>query len=246
MGLAHYKIILAYNGSDFAGFQRQAEARTVQAEFEAALKKIGWLGTHILSAGRTDAGVHARGQVVSFQLDWRHTTEDLGNALNYYLPRDMAVNAVSQVAAGFHPRYDARSRRYRYRIFCQPVRDPLREDFAWRVWPPVQVERMKWAAAFLVGVHDFRAFGSPMTENGVTVREVFRAEWTHVGDECQFDITANAYLYHMVRRITFALVKIGQGEAETRLIPESLASGELRLTGLAPAAGLVLQEVVYK
>jgi tRNA pseudouridine38-40 synthase len=245
MGLAHYKIILAYNGSAFAGFQRQAEARTVQAEFEAALRKIGWEGAHILGAGRTDAGVHARGQVVSFQLDWGHTAEDLGNALNYYLPRDMAVNAVSEVGADFHPRYDATSRRYCYRVFCQPVRDPLREDLGWRVWPPVQIERMNRAAAHLIGVHDFRAFGSPMTEDGVTVREVFNAEWTGEGDECEFEITANAYLYHMVRRITFALVKIGQGEAGERLIPESLASGELALTGLAPATGLVLQEVVY-
>ena len=245
MGLAHYKIILAYNGSAFAGFQRQAKERTVQAEFEAALRKIGWDGMHILGAGRTDAGVHARGQVVSFQLDWGHTTQDLGNALNYYLPRDMAVNAVSEVGADFHPRYDARSRRYSYRIFCQPVRDPLREDFAWRVWPTVLVERMNRAAAHLIGVHNFSAFGRPMTENGVTLREVFNAEWTAAGDECQFDITANAYLYHMVRRITFALVIIGQGEVEERLIPESLASGELTLTGLAPAAGLVLQEVVY-
>jgi tRNA pseudouridine38-40 synthase len=245
MGLAHYKIILAYNGSAFAGFQRQIEARTVQAEFEEALRKIGWEGTHILGAGRTDAGVHARGQVVSFQLDWGHTPEDLGNALNYYLPRNMAVNAVSEVAADFHPRYDARSRRYCYRIFCQPVRDPLREDFAWRIWPPVQLERMNQAAAHLVGVHDFRAFGSPMTEDGATVREVFNAEWTGAGDEYQFDICANAYLYHMVRRITFALITIGQGEAEESLILESLTSGELTLTGLAPAAGLVLQEVVY-
>jgi tRNA pseudouridine38-40 synthase len=245
MGLAHYKIILAYNGSAFAGFQRQVEARTVQAEFEEALRKIGWESTHILGAGRTDAGVHARGQVVSFQLDWKHTPEDLANALNYYLPRDMAVNAVSEVAADFHPRYDARSRRYCYRIFCQPVRDPLREDFAWRVWPPVQLERMNQAAAHLVGLHDFRAFGSPMTEDGATVREVFNVEWTGAGDEYQFGISANAYLYHMVRRITFTLVTIGQGEAEESLILESLTSGDLTLTGLAPAAGLVLQEVVY-
>jgi len=155
------------------------------------------------------------------------------------------VNAVNEVGADFHPRYDARSRRYRYRIICQPVRDPLREDFAWRVWPPVQIERMNRAAAHLIGVHDFRAFGSPMTEDGVTVREVFNAEWTAAGDEWKFDITANAYLYHMVRRITFALVTIGQGEAEERLILESLSSGKLTLTGLAPSAGLVLQEVIY-
>lgn len=245
MGLAHYKIILAYNGSAFAGYQRQAEVRTVQAEFEDALLKIGWHGNSVLSAGRTDAGVHARGQVVSFQLDWEHTTEDLRNALNYYLPRDMAVRLVSEVPADFHPRYDAKSRHYRYRIYCQPVRDPLREGFAWRVWPPVEIELMNSAGVNLIGSHDFQAFGSPMTEDGVTEREVFSAEWTGKDDEGQFEIAANAYLYHMVRRITFALVMIGQGQAAENIISESLRSGQLELTGLAPAAGLVLQEVVY-
>lgn len=250
MGLAHYKLILAYKGSAFAGYQRQAEVRTVQAEFETALKKIGWQGDHVLSAGRTDAGVHASGQVVSFQLDWGHTTDDLQNALNYYLPRDMAVRSVDEAPHDFHPRYAAKSRHYRYQIFSQPVRDPLREDFAWRVWPPVAIERMNKAAAELVGSHDFQAFGSPMTEDGVTVREVFSAEWmavqrTEKNDEWQFDIAANAYLYHMVRRITFALVTIGQGEAPVSLINDSLRSGQLKFTGLAPAAGLVLEKVVY-
>jgi tRNA pseudouridine38-40 synthase len=245
MGLAHYKIILTYNGSAFAGYQRQAEERTVQAEFEAALKELGWQGEHVLSAGRTDAGVHARGQVVSFQLNWEHTTEDLRNALNYYLPRDMAVRSVSEVPANFHPRFDAKRRHYRYQIYCQPVRDPLREDYAWRVWPPVEVGRMNAAAQRLIGAHDFRAFGSPMTAEGVTVREVFIAEWAGAGDAWQFDIVANAYLYHMVRRLTFALVAIGQGEVDERLISESLNSGTLPLTGLAPAAGLVLESVEY-
>ena len=250
MGLAHYKLILAYNGSAFAGYQRQAEVRTVQAEFESALKKIGWQGEHVLSAGRTDAGVHAMGQVVSFQLDWGHTTDDLQNALNHYLPRDMAVRSVNKVAHDFHPRYAAKRRHYRYRIFCEPVRDPLREDFAWRVWPPVEITLMNKAAADLVGSHDFQAFGSPMTADGVTVREVFSAEWLKLhpsgaNSEWQFTIAANAYLYHMVRRITFTLVTIGQGQAPPNLVAESLRTGQLELTGLAPAAGLVLEKVVY-
>lgn len=245
MGAAHYKIILAYNGAAFAGYQLQAKARTVQAELEAGLRIIGWQGRHVCNAGRTDAGVHARGQVVSFQLDWNHTAEDLQNALNYFLPKDMAVRDVSEVESDFHPRYDAKSRHYCYQIFCQPVRDPLREDFAWRVWPPVQVERMATAAQDLVGLHDFKAFGSPMTEDGVTLREVFSAEWTGEGDAWQFHIRANAFLYHMVRRIAFVLVAIGQNEAAVDLIAESLNSGELALTGLAPAGGLVLEDVVY-
>lgn len=245
MGIAHYKIILTYNGSAFAGFQRQLEARTVQGEFEAALQQIGWTGRSILSAGRTDAGVHARAQVVSFRLDWAHTTDDLRNALNYYLPQDMAVQSVVEVTSGFHPRFDAKSRLYRYHLYCQPVRDPLREAYAWRVWPQPDLDRMNLAARTLIGAYDFAAFGSPMTEDGPTIREVFLAEWHQTGDSFRFDIKANAFLYHMVRRIAFALVKIGIREAPTGLIRESLETGELSLTGLAPAQGLVLEEVIY-
>lgn len=245
MVLAHYKIILTYNGSAFAGFQRQLDTRTVQGEFETSLRKMGWKGQSIRGAGRTDAGVHARAQVVSFQLDWDHTLEDLRNALNYYLPQDMAVQTVAEVSADFHPRFDAKSRRYRYHLFCQPVRDPLREVFAWRVWPSLQIDWMRSAALALIGAHDFCAFGTPTSESGATFREVFSAEWQQDGDEYQFDITANAFLYHMVRRITRTLVAIGQGEAPVNLFEEALETGELTLTGLAPAEGLVLEEVSY-
>ena len=245
MGFAHYKVILSYNGTAFAGFQRQLNERTVQGEFEASLRQIGWTGKSIHAAGRTDAGVHARGQVVSFGLEWEHTPGDLVKALNYYLPQDVAVQEASEASPGFHPRYDAKSRRYRYSVICQPERDPLRETFAWRVWPEVQVDRMNAAAADLIGAHDFAAFGSPTSESGVTIREVFSAKWQKAGDVYQFDITANAFLYHMVRRITFTLVKVGQGEAPETLIADGLRSGELPLTGLAPAEGLVLEEVRY-
>jgi tRNA pseudouridine38-40 synthase len=245
MDPAHYKIILSYNGSAFAGFQRQQNARTVQGEIETGLRKMGWHGQSILGAGRTDAGVHARAQVVSFHLEWEHSLDDLRNALNYYLPNDMAVQSAVKVTEDFHPRYDAKSRRYRYTIFCSPVRDPLREGFAWRVWPEVNYERMVTAANFLIGVHDFKAFGSPTSENGTTVREVFFTRWQRNGEEYQFDITANAFLYHMVRRITFVLVNIGQDKTLVGTVGTSLATGEMTLTGLAPAEGLVLEEVIY-
>lgn len=245
MVLAHYKIILTYNGSAFAGFQRQNDARTVQGEFEAGLRKMGWKSQSILGAGRTDAGVHAKAQVVSFDLDWEHTTEDLRNALNYYLPKDMAVQAVEVVSPDFHPRFDAKSRRYCYHIFCQPVRDPLREAFAWRIWPAVDLSLMNRAAQKLSGIHDFSGFGSPTSEGGSTVREVFSAEWKQNGDSYRFDISANAFLYHMVRRIVYALVKIGMHEAPEALIEDLLDNREPLLQGLAPAEGLVLEEVSY-
>lgn len=245
MDSVHYKVTLSYNGSAFAGFQRQADARTVQGEFEAGLRQMGWKGKSILGAGRTDAGVHARGQVVSFQLDWEHSTEDLRNALNYYLPGDMAVRDVTAAPADFHPRFDAKSRTYRYCIFCQPVRDPLREDYAWRVWPTLKVDRMVKPSHALIGSHDFKAFGSAVTEGGTTVREVFSAGWQQDGDTFEFTITANAFLYHMVRRITLALVMIGQENAPEGLIEDCLGTGEFPFTGLAPAEGLVLEDVQY-
>jgi len=245
MGLVHYKVILSYNGSEFAGFQRQNDARTVQGEFEAGLRKIEWQGRSILAAGRTDAGVHAMGQVVSFRLDWQHSLDDLRNALNYYLPRDMAVQSVEIAPDDFHPRFDAQRRCYRYQVFCWPVRHPIREVFAWRVWPKLDLKRMQEAGKVLIGTHDFRAFGSPTSENGVTIREVFSLNWQQDGDENAFEICANAFLYHMVRRITFVLVKVGQGEVPPEVLSESLQTGTLSLTGLAPAQGLLLKEVRY-
>ena len=241
-----YKSILSYNGTEFAGFQRQLETRTVQLVFEQALRQLGWQDRSIHGAGRTDAGVHARGQVVSFRLAWAHSENDLVNALNYYLPQDMAITSVEKADEDFHPRFSAIWRRYRYHVICQPIRDPLREKFAWRVWPEMDLAQMNLAAGNMLGVHDFKAFGGPTSDSGVTVREVFAAEWQRSGDEYYFDITANAFLYHMVRRTTMMLVEIGQGKYPVSTIAEGIETGKLPLNGLAPAQGLVLEEVSYK
>src|SRR6266498_4995595 len=138
--MARYQLTLAYDGTDFFGSQRQAKPRTVKGELERALCKIGWTGSSVMMAGRTDNGVHAMGQVASFDLDWSHSDDDLVHALNAALPADMAVHQARMVHAKFHPRFDATSRLYRYRLFCQPLRDPLRERFAWRVWPATDGE----------------------------------------------------------------------------------------------------------
>ena len=135
--MARYQIILAYDGTDFLGSQRQASSRTVQSELEKALRKLGWHGQTVYLAGRTDTGTHASGQVAAFDLDWVHGLQKLQDALNAHLPRDMAVREVKAAADDFHPRFDASSRCYRYRLFCASVRDPLRERYAWRVWPAV-------------------------------------------------------------------------------------------------------------
>ncbi|RME89414.1 MAG: tRNA pseudouridine(38-40) synthase TruA [Anaerolineae bacterium] len=251
--MARYQVILAYDGTDFAGSQRQARARTVQGELERALRHLGWAGRAVMMAGRTDSGVHATGQVAAFDLEWRHSPEDLLRALNANLPPDLAVWQVKMTSSEFHPRFDAIARRYRYRLFCREVRDPLRERFAWRVWPPVDGERLRALAPLWEGQHDFAAFGSPTRPQGSTVRTVHHASWECHEDEWWFEIQADAFLYHMVRRMVAAQVAVAQGRLPAESIARALADparvrerSEKGLGGgLAPACGLTLVEVVY-
>ncbi len=247
--MARYQVILAYDGTAFFGFQRQVQgkkSRTVQAVIEPALRRIGWQGTKILAAGRTDTGVHAAGQVVAFDLDWPHGERALLAALNANLPPDVAAQAAFERRADFHPRYDALRRSYSYRIFCKPLRDPLRERYAWRVWPAPELERLQASAKELVGSHDFAAFGSPPHPGGATVRQVHGATWRAQTDELTFEITANAFLFRMVRHLVGLQVSIGQGALEVAVINQCFQSGSRELAKvLAPAQGLSLVQVVY-
>jgi tRNA pseudouridine38-40 synthase len=247
--MARYQVILAYDGTEFFGFQRQAQgkkSRTVQAEIESALRRIGWQATRILAAGRTDTGVHAAGQVVAFDLDWPHGVQALVAALNANLPHDVAVQAAFERRADFHPRYDALSRSYRYRIFCKPIRDPLRERYAWRVWPAPELERLQASAKELVGSHDFAAFGSPPRTGGSTVRQVFEAGWQAQADELTFEIAANAFLFRMVRHLVGLQVSIGQRALELVVLNQCFQSRSRELAKiLAPAQGLSLVQVDY-
>lgn len=245
--MVRYKLILAYDGSRFAGFQRQKNSRSVQAELERALGLLGWQGRSVLAAGRTDAGVHASGQVVTFDLDWQHADHDLQRALNANLPEDLAVQQVEQAAPGFHPRYDALARCYTYRIVTAPVRQPLLERYAWRVYPAPDLDRMHSASQMLVGVHDFRAFGAPHRPGGSTTREIFRAVWQQSSTELVFEVVGNAFLYHMVRRMVSLLAAVGQGKEELEQVQKYLHGEQIpAVTGLAPAAGLCLTRVIYR
>ncbi len=243
--MERYQVILAYDGTHFEGFQRQRKARTVQGVVEAALRCIGWQGRTILAAGRTDTGVHASGQVIAFDLDWNHPPDNLRNALNANLPPDVAARAVWTIHPGFHPRFDAISRRYRYHIFCEPARDPLRERYAWRVWPAASFDLLQKAAANLIGRYDFAAFGTPPRAGSSTTRTVFQAEWFQADAGLSFEITADAFLYHMVRRLVMAQVQIGQGWRHPDELSQALRAGGHPMQGSAPAQGLVLVEVRY-
>ena len=244
--MARYQATLKYDGTAFHGMQRQANARSVQGEVESALVKIGWEGQSILVAGRTDAGVHASGQVIAFDFDWNHPLDDLKRAINATLPEDVAVSKVQIAGDDFHPRYDALSRTYRYQIFCQPERDPLRERYAWRVWPEPNLESLQTCAQNFVGEYDFSAFGTPPKEDGVTIRQVFSASWQLDADNFMFEVSANAYLYHMVRRMVFIQVEIGLGKQTQEWLERYLMGDfEEMIQGLAPAHGLFLTHVQY-
>jgi tRNA pseudouridine38-40 synthase len=241
--MARYKVILAYNGAAFVGMQRQQNGRSVQGEVERALRRLGWRAKSILAAGRTDAGVHARGQVVAFDLEWRHGPQSLLKALNAELPADVSASTVELAQSDFHPRYDATARTYSYRLYCSSQRDPLREPQAWRVWPAPKLSALNAAAKLLRGEYDFAGFGTPPKKGGETVRKVLAARWRKSGDEFVFEVSANGFLYHMVRRMVGLQVKVGQGQAGLEHMRAALKGSKVR--ELAPAHGLVLDSVTY-
>jgi tRNA pseudouridine38-40 synthase len=190
--------------------------------------------------------VHASGQVAAFDLDWTHGDEQLLKALNAGLPLDLAARSLSATFAEFHPRFDATSRRYRYRLFCEPIRDPLREKLAWRVWPAVEGDALSRTADLFLGTHDFAAFGSATTPKGTTVRTVTKAEWKRMPEgEWQFEVQADAFLYRMVRRLVFAQVTVAHGKCSVEEVQKALKKKTGLPAGLAPAHGLTLVEVAY-
>lgn len=245
--MADYQSILAYDGTAFAGFQRQRGRRTVQGEVERALRGLGWQEDVLRAAGRTDAGTHATGQVIAFRLEWKRDPARLTSALNSALPPDVAVRGTEPAPEGFQPRYAARWRRYRYRLVAAAERRPLEERYAWRIWPPADVGAMRSAARALLGEHDFGAFGTAPRRDSHTRRNVRRAEWEDAGRQAEFVIEADAFLYRMVRRTVSALVAVGQGQASQGDLVLALRRPAHRWQGrLAPAHGLCLEAVLFE
>jgi len=236
---------VAYDGTDFHGFQRQANARSVQGELEAALGRICGQAVAVVGAGRTDAGVHATGQVIAFEAAWRHTLDDLRRAANSELPEDVAVLDLEPCGPGFHPRFSARSRVYEYRVAETPTRQPLTRRYEWQIDHRLDAAALAQASGWLVGEHDFAAFGAA-PQGDSTVRTVMRADWAGAAGVWRFTIEANAFLFRMVRRIVATLVRAGSGQIDPDEVKDILASGDSRrVKGAAPACGLCLVQVNY-
>lgn len=236
---------MEYDGTQYFGFQIQPDRPTIQGELEAALRSVTSTTTRIIGGGRTDAGVHALGQVISFPVEWNHPLEDLQNALNASLPPDIAVKEIAEAPDGFHARYSAKGRHYRYSLFSSRVRAPLLERYAWRVDRDLALERLQAVSDCIVGEHDFGAFGeSPSGDS--TVRAVLSAEWRREGRLLVWDVRANAFLRRMVRTLVGTMVWV----ATDRLSLESFegllgAPDRSAAAPPAPPSGLCLVEVLY-
>jgi tRNA pseudouridine38-40 synthase len=240
------KAVIAYDGTDYHGFQRQSPDRepSIQGTLESAVSKIGQTGP-VLGAGRTDAGVHASGQVVAFDVNWRHGLDDLQRALNAVLPDSIAVLELEQAAETFHPRYDAVSRAYRYSLYTARVRNPLRMRYALYVPQALDEDAMRRALAHTIGEHDFAAFGQP-TVGESTTRRMLRTEVIAEGPRIAIELEANGFLYRMVRRIVGTLIPIGRGERSDEEFAAILQAADPNRAGPAvPPNGLCLTHVNY-
>jgi tRNA pseudouridine38-40 synthase len=240
------KVVLEYDGSGFAGWQQQAKGRTVEAELKRALREITGQEHKVYAAGRTDAGAHAEGQVVSFQTDGRISPHRLMAALNAKLPVDVAVLSAGEAPDTFHARYSARWRRYRYRYLDRPSRPALERGRCWHVRGSLDADAMSQAAKALVGRHDWTSYCSASEPPDARVREMRSARVQRRGDFIELELVAEGFLRGLARGIAGALVEVGRGRRPPEWVGEVLeARDRRRAARTAPAGGLTLVEVIY-
>ncbi|MFC2035476.1 tRNA pseudouridine(38-40) synthase TruA [Chloroflexota bacterium] len=240
-------LILEYNGTRYHGFQLQANLPTIQGEIEKAILKLTGERTRVMAASRTDAGVHAKGQVVSFRITSLHSLRTIVNGLNYYLPRDIAVTTAHRVGDPFNVRRNAVSREYNYNILMSLTRSPLREDDSYLVAGHLDIKAMNQACQALIGKHDFASFTSGIGRGiNNTVRRVYQAEIRKDGQLAVFNIVANSFLPHQVRNTVGTLIKVGLGKMNDFEFCSIMRAEKHSLAGpIAPACGLCLIQVNY-
>jgi len=241
-----YRLLLEYDGTDYHGWQRQPDARTLQEVLETALATALRHPARLHAAGRTDAGVHALGQVATFRTELAIEPRELRKTLNALTPPDVAVREVAPVPDGFDPRRSATSRVYEYRIWNQPWRSPFWHRYTWHVPRSLDLRAMRAAAALLVGEHDFSAFRAADCDSESRTRRVLHSGFSEAENMCTYRVQANAFLKHMVRTIVGTLVAVGSGELRSDDVGEILrARDRTRAGATAPPQGLALIAVSY-
>ena len=242
----HYRLLLEYDGTEYHGWQLQPDTRTLQGVIEQALATVLRHPVRLAAAGRTDAGVHALGQVATFRSERLVEPRELRKSLNAVTPRDIAVREVAPVPDAFDPRRDATARVYEYRIWNQPWPSAFWRRFTWHLPRALDVRAMRAAAALLAGEHDFSAFRAADCDSESRVRRVAHSGLTEAENMIVYRVEANAFLKHMVRAIVGTLVEVGTGAVAPDEVAAILASRDRARAGAtAPPQGLVLVAVAY-
>lgn len=244
--MRNVKVVVEYDGTDYFGFQYQPNVPTVQEELEKALAKIVKEQVTVYGSGRTDAGVHATGQVISFRTEGTVPVERLCVAMNALLPRSIAAVVAEEVEQEFHARYAAKSRLYSYRILNRELRSAFWGRYSWLVARPLDVEAMREGARWLLGVHDFSSFSCAARDDGSPIRRMDVSDVRREGESVIVEVRANAFLRSMVRAIVGTLVEVGLGKRHSSEMREILEARDRRRAGkTAPPQGLCLVEVEY-
>lgn len=244
--MRNLKLVLCYDGTDYHGWQRQGELPTVQLALENALAELTTEQISTTASGRTDAGVHALGQVVHFYTASAHSPKVLVRGLNAILPREIRVLDAQEVPQAFHATLDAKSKHYRYVIDNRPIADPFQLRYRWHVHRPLDVDAMSRAANVLLGRHDFRSFETEWPNRISSVRTITRLDVVRDGTNILIDVEADGFLYNMVRTIAGSLELVGAGKRSESWLAEALAAERRAMAGpTAPAKGLFLVSVRY-
>ncbi len=241
------KLTVAYDGTNYHGFQWQENALSIQQVLEEGLAKLFGHDISLIPSGRTDTGVHAQGQVISFTATGRIPVERIVRAAPSVLPPDIVVLRAEVAPPSFHARRDAVAKHYSYRLLTREANDPFRERYVWHLREPLDAGAMQAAAALLLGTHDFDSFRTAGSTPTHPVRTMYVSAFRQNGDELVFDIIGDGFLYHMVRNLVGALVAVGQG----KMTPDDfgallVARSKQGAPAMAPARGLTLQRVFYR
>lgn len=248
----NYRLLIQYDGTDFHGWQVQENDRTIQGELERVISTLEGAAVRVIGSGRTDAGVHAEGQVANVELRKEFTALKLQKAINGNIWRDIRILKVEEADERFHARFSAKQKTYLYRVINAPVMSPFWRRFAHHEGRPLDVARMNDAARLFLGEHDWTAFASAHTDGDSKVRDVRAFDVTSQWDEraraslIEFRITANGFLRYMVRSIVGTLIEVGRGERDLDSIQQAILSGDRKAVGAtATAKGLTLYKVDY-
>lgn len=246
--MKNYKIIIQYDGTRYRGWQGQnSTEETIQGKIESVLSKLAGEEVQVIGSGRTDAGVHAVGQVANFHFKQEYDKEEILDYLNRYLPEDIAVCAITEVQERFHSRYHAKKKTYLYRIHTGRIPEVFERKYVYDYQVPLSTDRMKQVAKFLVGTHDFKSFCGNKKIKKSTVRTIYEIKIEETKQEIRIYYTGDGFLQNMIRILTGTLIEIGDGRRNPQEIPAMLEACDRNAAGYtAPACGLTLYSVEYK